>query len=289
MKIAQPGLCLVLLFIFLSGATCLSVQATEEPPVRFGVLSIAPPSRIYLKWQPFVDYVSTELGQPLEIVVPRGFKKMKTAAAKGEVDFFYVNSHVFYRLKQEGKAVGVAQMQNINGQVTSQSEIFVRKDSGITSIKQLKGKSFAFVSPMGAGGYLAPRAMMYETGIKTKKDVNEIFTKNLTTSIHKVLLGDIDAGTMCGVNFRLMSKKVDTGDLKVIGLSEPYPENVIAARKFLNKDLIKKFRKIVINMPNSEKGRKVLEAMKKMKIQRFNVYDPEIEKITRELLKKGKF
>jgi len=279
---------LAITFMVLALPVSASV-ASAQPPIRFGVLSIAPPSRIYLKWQPFVDYVSNELGQPIEIVVPRGFKKMKQAAAKGKVDFFYINSHVFYRLKQEGRAEGILQMKNIDGKVTSQSEIFVRSDSGIKNIDQLKGQKFAFVSPMGAGGYLAPRAYLYSQGIKTRTDLEEVFTKNLSTSLHKVLLDDAAAGTMCGVNFRLMKKKLDTGELKIIAVSDAYPENLIAARKDLNAELIKKIKNIVIRMPETEKGKKILAKMYSMKIQQFINYDADIEKMTEKLLKQGDF
>ncbi len=269
--------------------TLLLLPAQAKEPVRFGVLSIAPPARIHAKWQPFVAYLSEKLGQDVKIIVPRGFKKMKQAAAKGKVDFFYINSHVFYRLKQEGKAIAVAQMENIRGETTSRSDIFVRKDSRIKSVKDLKGKSIAFVSPMGAGGYLAPRAFLYEKGINTKKEVKELFTKNLSNSIYKVLLGETDAGTMCGVNYNLMSKKLDTGELKIIGQSDPYPENVIAARSNIDRTLLKKVQNIIVNMPQDKKGRKVLVKMQSMKIKRFLPYDEKIEAITRNLLETGGF
>ena len=274
-----------LIFLF---CTSIAVSAESEP-IRFGVLSIAPPSRIHLRWQPFVDYISSELGQPIEIVVPRGFEKMKKAAAGGEVDFFYINSHVFYRLKHDGKADGVLQMQNIEGKMTSRSEIFVRSDAGINKLEQLKGKSLAFVSPMGAGGYLAPRAYLYDRHISTKEDLKEMFTRNLSTSMHKVLLGDVAAGAMCGVNFRLMKEKMNTGELKTIAVSDDYPENVIAARKNLNPDLVEKFQQVVIDMPASVKGKQVLEKMHNMKIQKFVAYDAGIEIITERLLRQGEF
>ena len=239
---------LLVLLAVLSGQV-----AAEQDAIRFGVLSIAPPARIHAKWQPFTRYLSEQLGQPVTIVVPRGFGKMKAAAANGQVDIFYVNSHVFFRLQQEGKAVGVAQMQNIAGKVTSRSEIYVRADSGIESIEQLKGKRIAFVSPMGAGGYLAPRAYLHKNGVTDNK---EIFTKNLSNSIHQVLLGDVDAGTMCGVNYRLMSQKVDTGELRIIGASEAYPENLIAARPDLDPVLQNRIRTIIDDM-TSERRRAV--------------------------------
>jgi phosphonate transport system substrate-binding protein len=276
---------------FLAGMLCIVPElifAVDKPVIRFGVLSIAQPSRIYSKWQPFADYMSQELNRQVEIVVPRGFGKMKKAIASGEVDFFYINSYVFYRLKQEGKAVAVAQMENIAGQTTSKSEVFVKRESGINTVADLKGKNVAYVSPMGAGGYLAPRASLYQAGLKSGIDNKESFTKNLSNSIHGVLLGDYDAATMCGVNYKLMSRKIETGELKVIDVSDPYPENVIGGRANLSVQLIKQFRETVLRMPENPEGVELLGDMQSMKIKSFVKYDPKMESLTKELLKTGR-
>ncbi len=265
-----------------------SVALAEDKQIlRFGVLSIAQPSRIFNKWQPFADYIESKMGGKVEIVVPRGFGKMKKAIADGEVDFFYINSHVFYRLKKEGKAQAIAQMQNIAGNTTSKSEIFVKRNSGINSLNDLKGKNIAFVSPMGAGGYLAPRALLYQNGLKSGVDNQESFTKNLSNSIHGVLLGDYDAATMCGVNYKLMSQKIETGDLVIIANSSDYPENVIGVRVGLSEDVVERLTRIVVNMRDDVEGAALLESMKSMKIQSFLAYDNDIEKITEKLLKES--
>ncbi|GEM_PF-972320 len=262
-------------------------ETNPTEPIRFGVLSIAPPARILAKWQPFADYLSVKLGHPVEIVVPRGFGRMKEAVTKGQVDFFYINSHVFYRLKQVGQAIGVAQMQNLDGKTTSRSEIFVRSDSGISDISDLKGKQIAFISPMGAGGYLAPRAYLRSHGVKSGDEVDETFTRNLSTSIHKVLLKETGAASMCGVNFRLMGEKVDTGELKIIAASDEYPENLIAARADLDPKQVGRFRQIIVTMQDDPEGFGVLTGMTAMKIRRFLPYDPAMEDITRKLLEQA--
>jgi len=275
------------LLIFL---LCLGQQqslADENLAIRFGVLSIAQPSRIFAKWQPFADYMSRQLGQPVEIVVPRGFGKMKDAIAKGEIDFFYINSFVFYRLKQEGKAIAVAQMQNIAGKTISRSEVFVRRDSGIEKIIDLKGKNIAFVSPMGAGGYMAPRARLYNAGLISGVDIEEVFTKNLSNSIHGVLLGDYNAATMCGVNYKLMSAKIETGELKVLTVSDEYPENVIGAHTGLSPKLITDFRNTLLSIVDNPEGRELLNTMHSMKIKSFVAYDESMEEMTKDLIKAG--
>lgn len=145
------------------------------------------------------------------------------------------------------------------------------------------------MAPMGAGGYLAPRAAFYNAGIKTKKDTSEQFTKNLSSSIHKVLLGDVKAGTMCGLNFKLMSKRVKMGDLKVIAKSDEYPENVFGIRSDLSNKLRKTISNIIVGMDADKKGRKILDGMRGMKIQKFVTYDKSAEQQTEKLLHDGEF
>ncbi|MDF1880738.1 phosphate/phosphite/phosphonate ABC transporter substrate-binding protein [Sulfurimonas sp. MAG313] len=275
----------LLIFVF-SGA---SLYADIQEKVNFGVLSLAPPTKIYTSWKPFAKYLAKETGLKVNIVAPRGFKKLKKMASEKKVDIFYVNSLIFYRLKQSNRAIAIAQMQNIANQITSQSDIFVRADSNITNISELKDKTIAFVSPMGAGGYLAPKAYLYQQGLNADKETKEVFTKNLTNSIYNVLLGKVDAATMCGVNYQLMSKKLETGELKVIASSTKYPENVLAARVGLSSVLIAKLKKAIINMPSTIEGRRILKGMKVMKIKQFIPYDESLEKLTRNLLKSAKF
>lgn len=266
-----------------------STVAKDEQAIRMGIISLAPPAKIYKQWTDFANYLSDTLGRDVEIVVPRGFKKIKQAVKKKTVDIFYVNSHIFYRLQEQGKAKPLAQMMNLDGSIYSSSVMFVRSDSGVSSLKDLKGEKVAFVAPMGAGGYLAPRAAFYKAGIKTKQETNEQFTKNLSTSIHKVLLGDVKAGAMCGLNYNLMSKRVEMGDLKIIAKSDNYPEHVFGIRADLPAKLRTQISKIMVGMDTDKKGRQILDKMRGMKIEKFVAYDKAAEEQTKKLLQAGKF
>lgn len=268
----------------------LAQAADPAPkPILLGILSTAEPARIYAEWQPFTDYLSKALGQPVAVTVPRGFEKLVEFVDEGKVDIFYINSYVMYRAKEKGKAVPIAQMMNLNKSVLSRSIVFVRSDSGITNIAQLKNEKVAFVSPSGAGGYLSPRATFYQSGIKTKEDIKEEFTQNLSSSIHKVLLGDAKAGAMCGLNFKLMSEKLDTGELKVISTSEDYAEDAIGSNPAMDADLRQRLTRALVGMYDNEAGRKVLAGMRDLKVLKFVPYDANVtESVTRKLIREAK-
>ena len=259
------------------------------PPIRLGILSMAPPAKIYKLWSPFADYLAEKVGRPVEIVVPRGFQKIKEAVVNDSVDLIYINSLILYRLKEEGKAIPVAQMYTIDGSIYNRGVLVARVDSNIKSLKDLKGKKLAFISPMASGGYLAQRAKFQSEGIKTKTDAQEVFTKNLTTSLHKVILGDVQAAAMCGINFRLLSQRFGNGELETVGYSETFVENAFGANPKLEKTLREKISSTIIDMINDSEGQRILSAMKNMKIKKFVKYDPGAEKVTRELINKAEF
>lgn len=287
MKTACPSFWKWFILLVVLGATP-AVLAAEEKPIVFGINSTAEPSRVFAEWQPFADYLAARLKRPVKMIVPRGFDKLVEAIEQEQVDIFYANSFIYYRLMEKGKAMPVAQMQNLNGNVTSRSVVLVRKDSGIKNLKQLKGEKVAFVSPMGAGGYLAPRAQFYKEGVKTKTEVQEDFTKNLSSSLHKVLLGDVKAATMCGLNYRLMSAKVATGELEIIDTSDDYAEDVIGARASLTAAERERIAKIFYDMDKNDEGRRILAAMEELKIQKFIPYDvSKTEPLTRRLIKQA--
>lgn len=287
---AKSSLRILSLIFFLNIITLDSALATtKQAPIKLGVLSLAPPAKVFKQWTPFADYLASKIGRDVEIIVPRGFKKIKQAVSEDKVDIFYVNSLIYYRLKQENKAVPIAQMFTTSNSIYNQAILIARTDSKIKSLKDLKGERIAFISPMASGGYLAQRAKFYDAGVKTKTETKEIFTKNLTTSLHKVILGDVKAAGMCGISFKLMSKRMETGELQKIGMSETFAENAFGAHPKLSTKLRKQISMTIINMDKTEEGKKILDGMKNMKIQKFIKYNSETEKLTRKLLKKAEF
>lgn len=280
--IGRLGLALLLIGSLLPALA--AAEPPEQRPLRLGVLSLAPPAQTHTDWQPFADYLGDRLGRRISIVVPRGFEAMRDAIKAGELDFFYINGHIHYRLKQSGHSVAVLQMINLEGRNVSQSHIFVRADSGIRTVADLENRRIAYVSPMGAGSYLAPRSYLYEQGIESGVETEEFFTRNHPNSVYGVLLGDYDAAALCRLRYQLLSEKIDMGDLAVVGVSFEYAEHVIAVRPDLDPGIVSALREAGIGMINDAQGRAILAAMRPLKIQSFAAYDPGVEELTRRQL-----
>ena len=284
---SKPSMCrgILLLVMTLMATAGVSRAEEEKKPLVLGVVSSAEPVRTYAEWQAFADYLSDKMKRPVKMLVPRGLDKLAEAIDQGEVDVFYVNSLIYYRLMEKGKAIPVAQLQNVNGKVLNTSVVFARTDSNIHSLQQLKGEKMAYISPLGSGGYLAPRALMYKSGVQSGDEMKEEFTQNISSAVHKVLLGDAKAGTMCGLTYKLISKKIDTKELSIIGTTDDYPEDMVGARASLDADTLKVVSQTLMEMNQSDLGRKILDEMQALRIENFVPYDSKVtEPVTRKLL-----
>lgn len=276
------------LAIAIMGAPFSINAAEEKKPLILGVVSSAEPVRVYAEWKAFADYLSSKIQRPVKMVVPRGLDKLAEAIDKGEVDVFYVNSLIYFRLMEKGKAIPVAQLQNVNGRVLNTSVIFARTDSKVQNLKQLKGEKMAYISLLGSGGYLAPRALLYKEGIQSGEEVKEEFTQNISSSVHKVLLGDAKAGSMCGLTYKLISNKIDTRELSIIATTDEYPEDLVGARPDVSSATLKLVTQVLLEMNQSDNGRKILAEMQALRIEKFVPYDPEVtEPVTRKLLRQA--
>lgn len=257
--------------------------ASQDNKLTIGVVVPGPPKFVFKVWQPVADYIKKTTGQDAEIKVIKGFDRIKNAVEKKQVDVFYADAYIYYLLDQQELVEPVVQVENLKGSIMTRSAVFVHKSSGVKTLEDLKTRKVAFVNPTSLGGYIAPRALLHKNGIDTTKDVDTVFTKNLVNSLHKTLLQDVAAGSMCNLKFKLMSRKIEVGDLQTIALSEEYPENLIAARKGIDQDKLQKVAEAFRSLNTNEPGLKVLKGMKPMKIKRFVTYDPVIMDVIRNL------
>ena len=236
----------------------LNVQAADTIKVKFAIQTLETPSQKYAKWSQFVEYLELKTGFDIKIIFPKSYIELENAIDRNEVNMLFTNAYVFYRLKQKGKVLGLAQGENINGGLISHSKIFVHSDRGINKIEDLKGKNISFVTPFGMGGYLAPRALFQKHGINTKKDLTEHFSNNVKSSINSVVLNDVQAGIVCKNDYQLVSNKIDTGVLKIIALSDNYPESLVSASTKLNQSTREKLEFFILEMMQEKKGKEII-------------------------------
>lgn len=153
--------------------------------------------------------------------------------------------------------------QNMDGSTGYYSIGFTRKDTGITTIEDAKGKVFAFGEPNSTSGYLVPAAELTEKYGPLDKFFKEVkMSGGHEQTILGVARGDYDAGVSFadgqgnwedGYNNGAFRKAADAGlvdmnNLVEIWRSKLIPEGPMVLRKALPQDVKDKVTKLTADL-----------------------------------------
>jgi phosphonate transport system substrate-binding protein len=156
----------------------------------------------------------------------------------------------------------VARPEALDNTSTYHGLMFVRKDSGIKSFGDMKGKRFAFVDKATTAGYLLPLKYFHEHGVEWKNYLSEgYFTGTHEDAIYDVLNRKADIGAAKNTVFNRVAKADSRvmKELVILGKSPDVPENALALRKDIDAALRNRMKDALLGMHQDPAGKKVLE------------------------------
>lgn len=194
------------------------------------------------------------LGVPVKVFTPADYDGVIQGLLGGTLDFAWLGASAYakiYLTNPDAVEVRLTK-QNVDGSTGYYSIGFARKDSGITSIEQAKGKSFAFADPNSTSGYLVPGAELKEVVGPLDAYFGAVkMSGGHEQSIVGVAKGDFDAAVAWadglgnwedGFNSGAFRKATDSGlvdmnDLVEIWRSRLIPEGPMVLRTALPADV----------------------------------------------------
>src|SRR5437667_6016699 len=258
----------LILVVFLSGLTFnlapAQYESAQSQELNFGFTPVLSEPEMRAEFEPLMTYLSDTLGQRVTLYIAKDYGDVRTQMEKGSVDIGSFSPFAYVDAARGGKIRIIAQ-SIIDGSATYRGIIVARKDSGIKSIADLKGKRFAFVDHKSASGYVYPRAMLIEKGINPESYLREtIFAGSHDKVIAAVLEGRVDAGaTYDGALGVAQRSGVSTESLVTLAGSDPIPHDAIAVRVGMDDALAKRIQLALIDLDKSEAGRRVIANSKK--------------------------
>ncbi|MHC0052592.1 phosphonate ABC transporter substrate-binding protein [Actibacterium sp. D379-3] len=219
------------------------------------------------------NYTEETLGVPVKLFAPADYNGVIQGLLGGTIDMAWLGASGYAKtFLEDPEAVEPVLVKiNLDGSYGYHSIGFARKDSGITSLADMKGKSFGFGDPNSTSGYLIPSIEIpMETGasMETGDYFGEVkFTGGHEQTIVAVNNGDVNAGVTWadgqgnwedGFNSGALRKAVDAGlidmnDLVEIWRSKPIPEGPIVLRTALPADVKTKMTALIDGMYDTDK------------------------------------
>jgi len=225
----------------LSLATALlavsALASAEEAVLKVSAIPDEAPTELQRKFAPLGQYLEKQLGMKVQFVPVTDYAAVVTALNSDKIDMAWLGGFTFVQASLHGKVVPLVQREE-DSRFTS--KFIVNAAVGAKSLKDLKGKSFAFGSASSTSGHLMPRYFLQKEGIKP-----ETFFKNVAYSgahdatVAWVASGKVDAGALnASVWDKLVeSGKVDSSKVKLLATSPAFYDYNWTVRGNLDKKL----------------------------------------------------
>lgn len=233
---------------------------------------------------PMADYLGEQAGRPVKLVTARDFESFWQGVMEQRYDIVHYNQFHYIRSAQHYHVI--AHIEE-SGKSTIAGAIYVRKESGIKSLTQLRGRTVLFGGGEDAMiSYITNRYLMLQAGLK-KDDFKSLFAVNPPNSILALHSRQADAaGAGDGVlDLPLVRKSVDIEQLTTLAVSAPLLQLPMAVRGNMPAKLRASLQSILVNLKNTEPGQQVLKSavMTGMGRAEDRDYDPH-RKIVRAVM-----
>lgn len=231
---------------------CLATVARAEPPLKFGVGLFQPDrEKNDATYKPLAAYLSRKLSREVRLFTVDTWEGLAKSLASGETDLALMGPWGYVLANHVAGAQAVATIE-YDGKPEYFAIMITHPGSGIRSIADLKGRTFAFGDKGSTSGYLIPFHQFQKQGI----DPDTYFAKVLYTKHQAIEMqvthGELDAGADYNRNRNAMIEQglVKAEDSVVFWQSEPLPNDALAVSADLAKDtaFVAKLREALLSV-----------------------------------------
>ncbi|MCX5869953.1 MAG: phosphate/phosphite/phosphonate ABC transporter substrate-binding protein [Deltaproteobacteria bacterium] len=237
-----------------------SMPTGKRAVLNFGVLPFHNPQRLYETFGPLVEYLSRKLpGITFTLEASRSYEEFEKKLDSRHFAFALPNPyqtinslqhgyHVFAKMGEDDKFRGL---------------IIVRKDSGIKTVADLKGKIVSFPAPTGLAATMMPLYYLHTHGLDVNQDIKRLFSGSLESSIMNVYLGKSAAGGTWLPAWQTFVERnpLIAAELEVKWETPSLLNNGLVARDDVPPEMVDKVQSLLLALPTHEEGRRLLAAL----------------------------
>ena len=129
------------LLLLIATATWAPVVQAAEDPLIMGVFPRRNAVETTRLFTPMADYLGQRLGREVRLLTSRNFDSFWKAVTEERYDIVHYNQYHYIRSAKTYRVI--ARTQEF-GKDAVAGALFVRKDSGITEVSQLRGRTVIF-------------------------------------------------------------------------------------------------------------------------------------------------
>jgi phosphonate transport system substrate-binding protein len=230
-------------------------QSADQCPnggtVRFGVEPYDTAARLVPIYEKIGNLIGEKLGCKVEVFVATGYNAEIEAMRNDKLEFAEFGPLGYVLAHQVAKAEAVAAFAGADGKpVNYWASIVTYPSSGIKTVSDLAGHSFAFSDAASTSGHLFPAYGLRKSGVDPEKDIKAIYAGSHTASFEAIYNHKVDSGELNSEQLESAKQRghYNDGDLVFLWKSDPIPTDPFAVRGSLPEAFKKKLADVLANL-----------------------------------------
>jgi phosphonate transport system substrate-binding protein len=266
------------------------------------------PAAHYDRLMPLLDYVVERMAdqgiREGRVLMAPDTAAMASYLRQGQVDWVTETAGAAMGLMERGGAEPLA-LSWRGGEQRYYTVFVARRDSGITSLDELEGRTIAFQHPNSTSAYLVPAGVLLERGLSMagllspldtapSDQVGYAFTGDEANSVAWVHQRLVDVATISNQDFADLVRPVPDyrTDLQIIGRSPQYPRALELVRADLPEPIRRRLLEVLLAAGEDPTAKPALRSF--FRTDQFTPYTgavagqleqlgPMVERVRREL------
>lgn len=241
---------------------------------------------------PMVQILAKATGMRVEPYLASDYSGVIEAMRMGKLDIAFYPPAAYVLAEKKAHARVILKSM-FDGRSTYYSAIFTRKDSGIKSLQDLKGRTFAFVDPTSTSGAVYPKVLLMNAGINPQRDFKQmIFAGGHDAVVMAVLRGKVDAGAVFANDPKgkraawtlALKDPKEREQIQILAVSKPIPADNLAVKDDLDPKLVNVIKKAYLDLSATPEGRAKIKEI--FKVDGFTTAVPSDYEPVREAFSK---
>jgi len=234
--------------------------------LRVGFVPFEDAQQVMQNAQPIVEILRRQLGMEVQPFVAADYTGVVEALRVNKLDIAFLTPASYVLAKNEANVKVVLKSER-KGIPFLYAAIITRADSGIKTLDDLRGKSFAFGDSLSTTGNIIPRRMFKERGIDPVRDFKQVlYSGGHDATVLAVLNRKVDAGATYANSpdsndtawMRYLKNSEDVKKIRAIAFSEPIPADNLVVSASLDEAIAKKIEAIFVELSRDPEGKKML-------------------------------
>ena len=256
-------------------------STSSETQYIFGVHPLHNPQRLFEVFNPMMDYLTKNIeGASFKLEASRNYAAYDKKLYAQKFHFSLPNPFQTINAVDRGYQV----FGKMGDDANFRGIILVRKDSGITSVVDLKNKVVSYPAPTALAATMMPQYYLQTHGLDVMTDLDNRYVGSQESSVMNVFLKQSAAASTWLSPWRALSKERPelAEQLHVIWETKPLLNNGLVVLPSVPHEITEQVAELLTNLHMHSEGQKILQ---RMELSRYELANNETYQPIRDFIK----